>query len=432
MYKSTALLKIFGIFVQTHELMNRIILIGNGFDLAHGLPTSYKNFIDWYWGKWETVLRSSEEQEEEDVLCSFRLGGVDKSFKDFFERLKRHFEHKTKSEFCNELNSISTCVKDYSIFLSNICKSVETKGWVDIENEYYNLLNQLREFPQRYNFDINSLNNQFGFLQELLIQYLSKAPFENIDVNSKIKKIIYEPIRLKDVSISGKNRLIEHLKYWAECDESTWYEKLECYNLRTSLTRNRIFDFRNQRLDINNNADYIVNNYPSLCLPDNIMLLNFNYTNTANKYVQTSNPLFEINHIHGELSNPESIIFGYGDELDENYKKISNLNNNEYLTNFKSIKYLESDRYRKALQFMDVAPYQVLILGHSCGNSDRTLLNTLFEHKNCVSIKPYYYKHGDKDNYLEIVQNISRNFTDMKLMRDKVVNKTYCEAFSVR
>ena len=29
--------------------MNRIILIGNGFDLAHGLPTSYVDFINNYW-----------------------------------------------------------------------------------------------------------------------------------------------------------------------------------------------------------------------------------------------------------------------------------------------------------------------------------------------------------------------------------------------
>ena len=26
--------------------MNRIILIGNGFDLAHGLPTRYEDFIN--------------------------------------------------------------------------------------------------------------------------------------------------------------------------------------------------------------------------------------------------------------------------------------------------------------------------------------------------------------------------------------------------
>ena len=34
-------------------------------------------------------------------------------------------------------------------------------------------------------------------------------------------------------------------------------------------------------------------------------------------------------------------------------------------------------------------------------------------------------KYEDSD-----VQNISRNFTDMKLMRDRVVNKTYREPLS--
>lgn len=29
--------------------MNRLVIIGNGFDLAHGLKTSYKDFIEWYW-----------------------------------------------------------------------------------------------------------------------------------------------------------------------------------------------------------------------------------------------------------------------------------------------------------------------------------------------------------------------------------------------
>lgn len=28
--------------------MNRLILVGNGFDLAHGLKTTYKDFIFWY------------------------------------------------------------------------------------------------------------------------------------------------------------------------------------------------------------------------------------------------------------------------------------------------------------------------------------------------------------------------------------------------
>lgn len=122
------------------------------------------------------------------------------------------------------------------------------------------------------------------------------------------------------------------------------------------------------------------------------------------------------------------MIFGYGDELDDDYKELLKREDTECLKNIKSIRYLESINYRHMLQFIESDYYQIYIMGHSCGNSDRTLLNTLFEHKNCVSIKPYYYQKTDgTDNYMEIVQNICRNFTDMKLMRDRVVNKTFCK-----
>ena len=151
-------------------------------------------------------------------------------------------------------------------------------------------------------------------------------------------------------------------------------------------------------------------------------------SSAADLYISKSSD-FKINHIHGELDNDKNpIIFGYGDEMDEDYKMISNLNDNSYLKNIKSIRYLETDNYRRLLQFIDSAPYQIYIMGHSCGNSDRTLLNTLFEHKNCVSIKPFYYQKDDgSDNYIELIQNISRNFNDMRLMRDRVVNKSYCQ-----
>ncbi len=70
-------------------------------------------------------------------------------------------------------------------------------------------------------------------------------------------------------------------------------------------------------------------------------------------------------------------------------------------------------------------------MGHSCGLSDRTLLNTIFEHKNCRSIKVFYYDYEEvgikKDKYTEIVQNISRHFDDKKAKREKIVNKTLCK-----
>ena len=101
----------------------------------------------------------------------------------------------------------------------------------------------------------------------------------------------------------------------------------------------------------------------------------------------------------------------------------------ECLQHIKSIRYLETDNYRRLMEFVESEPFQIIIMGHSCGTSDGTLLNTLFEHRNCISIVPYYYydKKKEEDHHLELIQNISHHFNDMKLLRDRVVNKEYCE-----
>ena len=49
--------------------MNRIVLIGNGFDLANKLPTSYKDFINWYWDYRFQGLIDCHTNVTEDILC---------------------------------------------------------------------------------------------------------------------------------------------------------------------------------------------------------------------------------------------------------------------------------------------------------------------------------------------------------------------------
>ena len=306
-----------------------------------------------------------------------------------------------------------------SPFFENIYKSIETKGWVDIENEYYYLLKKyaIEEFEKD---NLHELNLQLQYLQSRLTEYLMRCQ-QGISVKREIWEKIYSPIRMSDISIAEQTNTYEHIqKWWLTQNENVLQEKANRYKDETLIEGVKSYKF---------NLEHNVYNmeYPRLfMLPDVIMLLNFNYTNTADMY--SNNMVSFVNHIHGLLEKPESMIFGYGDELDDNFKKLLDSNENECLRNIKSIKYQESDNYRNVLSFIESAPFQVCIMGHSCGNSDRTLLNTLFEHKNCISIKPYYYiKENGTDNYLDIIQNISRNFTDMKLMRDRVVNKTYCE-----
>ena len=309
------------------------------------------------------------------------------------------------------------CDFKMSPFFERIQSSIETKGWVDIENEYYSMLMKyaIDDYSVR---DIKDLNLQLQFLQDRLIQYLCFINQRTISVNENIWKKIYSPIAPKDISIEKIFQLREYIDWCIKQDNSYWENKMHRYG--EPFSSDYIDSYKKHYHEV------YYTEYPRpYMLPDHIMLLSFNYTRTAHLYL---NQNFFLNYIHGELENPQNIIFGYGDEMDKNYQALKNLNDNDCLCNMKTIKYLETDNYRNALGFMDSAPFQVYIMGHSCGNSDRTLLNTMFEHKNCISIKPYYYiKDNGEDNYLELVQNISRNFTDMKLMRDRVVNKTYCE-----
>ncbi len=52
--------------------MNRLIIIGNGFDLAHGLPTSYRDFIEDYW-----ACITSFNHEDEFIKLNVNIKPID-------------------------------------------------------------------------------------------------------------------------------------------------------------------------------------------------------------------------------------------------------------------------------------------------------------------------------------------------------------------
>ncbi|WP_304952291.1 AbiH family protein [uncultured Alistipes sp.] len=429
-------------------MMNRIILIGNGFDLAHGLKTSYADFIEDYWENWVKLFTKSNKNSITDRLATLTI------------RDKRHYwtdiafgitYNKTAAETLEFIKGNKDAYEiKYTPFFEMINKTVETKGWVDIENEFYLWLKKIFKRDDCGYDNPVPLNEELELIKGKLIEYLKLIEEEQIRpelVKDCIRNVIYEPFKAQDISNEGKtnfeNFLRDRLEYLIGNDEqrvSSFLQRfgysyidrssdIETYG--QSVTMSQESPVTHDKLDRWKHLQYVndgKNIVPDCFLwPDQILLLNFNYTNTADLYIPKGSE-FKVNHIHGQLGNDKNpIIFGYGDELDDDYKEISKLNDNDYLKNIKSIRYLEMDNYRKLLSFINSAPFQIYIMGHSCGNSDRTLLNTLFEHKNCVSIKPFYYEKPDgTDNYIEIVQNISRNFNDMRLMRDRVVNKTYC------
>lgn len=372
--------------------MNRLVIIGNGFDIAHGLKTSYMDFINWYWDERVKSFFHNDTTVSEDCLCKLTIIGKKNSSWKGFAHDNKYFnkDNFSGNEVIDKIRKTPDMFSfECSKFFETILQSIETKGWVDIENDYYQLL-KMGADSANHRYTIKELNKQLKFIQDKLVEYLNSL--SSVPQKEELKEEIHFLFDPWDISTTDMNRTLGNLGFVAPNINEIHQDKKK---------------------------------YRQLLKPRKIMLLNFNYTSTVNQYMDYDDT---INYIHGDLEHPEKIIFGYGDELDKDYQELLDRNDNELLNYAKSVKYLETRNYRDLLEFLNSGLFQVVILGHSCGNSDRTLLNTVFEHQNCVSIKPYYHKWDDRrDNYLDIVQNICRNFTDMKLFRDRVVNKEQCK-----
>ena len=361
--------------------MNRLIIIGNGFDLAHGIKTSYHDFILDYLKESLKICVSSYRQY--DVKG---YGSVDGFYDDELLQiiLKQRFANIKYEDLISKISTLSECkelIKEYFecnykfIFLKNIISKACNYSWVNIETEYFEALLDLK-ITKTNAKEIENFNVLFEIFKEKLVKYIKNQQDEFTNSFDSL----------------------------ALCD---------C--------------FCEDILDVDVDVKTI-GTHP----PKRLLFINFNYTNTLEPYVEECRKriLSDINYIHGSVNNENNPpIFGFGDEFDKRYKEFEDEGNNELFKHIKSFGYLKTNNYSDLTRFLEVEPFQVQVYGHSCGLSDRTMFKEIFEHKNCRSIKVFYYEEFDnegnfvKDNFTEIIQNISRHFDDKKKMRAKIVNK---------
>ncbi|PTX64001.1 abortive infection AbiH-like protein [Kordia periserrulae] len=399
--------------------MNKLIIAGNGFDLAHGLPTSYNHFMDAFW---RDLKYSTEDQLIQKLIHlesdygEFLSEKSILNFKSFKEALKKYIHNNERYFHGISIKNYTICIANnkppYDIisiqifkfkndFFRELNETQSIQNWVDVENEYYQSLKNickngvLKARQKRAN--IVKLHQEFEQVKKLFIRYLKKNVIDEYKIESDYH--------------DGK--LLEIFQHYSRYDSK----------LKISKEFSDVNDFHQVNEMVMGSNEFLMR---SLIVT---YVLNFNYTNTFEKYkklMKKNNIILHVNHIHGELNN--NLVFGFGDEMDEDYKLIEDMDDNEYLRYFKSFQYSQNSNYKDVLRYIDSEKFQVIIMGHSCGLSDRVLLNTIFEHDNCRSIKVFYHQKEDgTDNYTETIQNISRHFKDKQLMRTKIVEKTLCE-----
>lgn len=346
--------------------MNRLVLIGNGFDLSHKLKTSYNDFLFYYLKKILNDFFSNLYYEGKLIELH------SKSSINGFPKMETLDDLIIVLNVLKSKRDSNISIKYKSQFFQEIIESYQHKKWVDLENHYFSYLLRMSNASSNLIDDLSKLNQEFEYLKTELENYLREVVISDNPIQNPAK-----------------------------------------------------FDFLLEDIPV----DQLIDSnpvYPTFI--ENIHVLNFNYTPTFNVYAKHLNikKNTTINFIHGELNNPDNpIIFGFGDEHNDEYKKFENKKENQLFEHIKSFKYLRTSNYQDLIRFIDGNEFQVCIMGHSCGLSDRTMLKEIFEHINCKSILIYYHKWGPdthENDYVNKTYEISRHFTDKGMMRKKVVS----------
>ena len=117
---------------------NRIVLIGNGFDLAAGLNTSYKNFIDNYFKN--AIIKLFEKRSFESNLLTFKMNEINRLSKpkDFYiDEIKENI--KTVEDALEYVKNYPKPQYKFDFF-KEIIQELQNERWVDLEQLYYTIL----------------------------------------------------------------------------------------------------------------------------------------------------------------------------------------------------------------------------------------------------------------------------------------------------
>lgn len=349
--------------------MNRLILIGNGFDLAHGLKTSYCHFISDYIAR--ALNNFYVKGGHNDLLLSinFRSSG--------YSHNPKTIPTITPEISLNHLISLQQNNNYYTVdfkssFLKETISKINTLNWVDLENDYFERLVKCKARVGFIIENVHKINAEFDFLKNELESYLVRIQSGNDNnYSQELYNLFYEEIKANEI---------------------------------------------------------ITCTMESDAMPTKLLFLTFNYTNTIEKYLfSPGKQQCEVNYIHGKLGESENpIIFGFGDEYNKSYLEFEEEKSSDLLTHIKSFGYFNASNYHDLIKFIVDDDFQVYSFGHSLGLSDRTMLKEIFENENCKSIKIYYRK--DRKDYMDKTYAISKHFTNKGVMRKKITPFTKSSA----
>ncbi|MDY6449361.1 AbiH family protein [Acinetobacter faecalis] len=429
-----------------------ILIVGNGFDLSHYLPTKYDHFMD----AMQEIENKKLEKPVTDLLeipldligdliikyFQFKTVVNKKTYEIDFNQLfincrDSGFISKT-SDFYNVENSRLSFeqIVELQFRLAKNCwyqyfkKHVQdVKTWIDFEQKIENALVMISNFQNMLNEDFKNcgyIKEKFGFLKnsdnyrDKNFLYLAENHFDVL----VLLKLCRKNIRKR--SPSSEEGYIENR--WFTVSESPKYglnhqnylsflqvelgEFIEIFNLYLELIVDKLKPKRQFKIE---SKDWIQ--------PDHIF--SFNYTNTFQKFYSPTNTEF----LHGCFGKEQNIVLGISDLEDESLKKLKAYGFTKYHQKlFKDTDYLFLDECSEVKQQMRSLIYSgndinFCIWGHSLDRSDQEYIKEIFELNDNedagVRVTVYFFNESAKFELLNNLLDILKKDKVEKWMKNK-------------
>lgn len=367
-----------------------ILVIGNGFDLAHGLPTKYTDFLEFckrVFPIYENVESRGVHLYQQEYLFEWDFN------KDIKDVLKNAYESRRKiitdvnmaqiDTTHPRLNEMYALIKDnfwIEYFLQ--CNMYQKENWIDFESEISKVIQSLNDdmhgLSGNYNMndDIYSLSNDF--LSKKYSEYSHTTRSLTALIDGTSKRITFKEII--DMLLYDLNRLIRALEIYL----CKYVERIEIEEKSPDIDGLEI-DF----------------------------ILSFNYTHIFSKLYNVSSKSKQ------EVADPFDYIHGK-----------TNISNTVETNNMVLgiDEFLSDDRKNKDIEFIAFKKfYQRIYKGTGCKYKEWVDLIK----KNERELKEMYKKeypdrvpfkqHGEKRHRLYIFGH-SLDITDKDILRDLILN----------
>ena len=377
----------------------KILLIGNGFDLAHGLPTSYSYFLD-FCDKVEKIFTFQHRLTEMVYKRKFLDDwNIDKSIKN---KLLEWYK-KSPTNHDELLIELNDNIRD-NIWINYFLEKRKQLGqnWIDFESEISTVIQVfecVREHVERRKLMVNTgIEYKTAELARDFVDFAIKSDKENLQSMYSILTeglIDSNFITYLDAFIEKMNINLDKLIRALEIYISEFINKIEVSQKNDDIK------------DIN---------------PD--CVLSFNYFNTYERIYGQSNKI-EYDYIHGKADitnnvNTCNLVLG----IDEYLEECDRDNKLEFLPFKKFYQRIFKSTDSSYMEWVDEIrqnseyPYELYIFGHSLDKTDKDVLELLICNDN-VQTKIYYHRksNDDKKELGKLIRNLVRVIGAKELIR---------------